>query len=243
MEIKKEDVQIMYEDNHLLVVVKPQNVPSQEDASKDADMLTLMKEYLKEKYSKEGEAYLGLVHRLDRPTGGVMVFAKTSKAAARLSASIRDGEFEKTYLVVVEGVPKEKNARLVHYLVKNEEKNIARVVPESTVGAKRAELSYKLLETVKEPQPLSLLKVNLSTGRGHQIRVQTAAIGTPVCGDRRYGPQKAAVAGGLALWASVLKFPHPVLEKTMVFLSYPPEENFPWSKFDISKYLGIQKTL
>ncbi|MDR3263976.1 MAG: RluA family pseudouridine synthase [Clostridiales bacterium] len=240
MNIKKEDIQIMFEDNHLLVAVKPQNVPSQEDETKDPDMLTLLKEYLKEKYLKEGNAFLGLVHRLDRPTGGVMVFAKTSKAAARLSESIKDGDFEKTYFAVVDGVPREKNARLTHYLLKNEEQNVVRIVPQATAGAKKAELNYKVLETLHE-RTLSLLNINLLTGRGHQARVQTSAIGTPIYGDHRYG--KARPGSNLALWAAVLKFPHPVTGKTMVFIAYPPENEVPWNKFDISKYLNINKEI
>ncbi|MDR1906197.1 MAG: RluA family pseudouridine synthase [Clostridiales bacterium] len=240
MAINKEDIRIVFEDNHLLVAVKPQNVPSQEDESKDPDMLTLLKEYLKEKYLKEGNVFLGLVHRLDRPTGGVMVFAKTSKAAARLSESIREGEFEKTYLAVVDGVPKEKSAKLTHFLQKNEEQNVVRTVPESTVGAKKAELIYKLLETSQD-KSLSLLSINLLTGRGHQARVQTATIGTPIFGDHRYG--KARPGHNLALWAAVLKFSHPVTKKNMVFIVYPPEESVPWRLFDLSRYLGINKDI
>ncbi|MDR3292915.1 MAG: RNA pseudouridine synthase, partial [Clostridiales bacterium] len=166
MIIKKEDIQIMYEDNHVLVVVKPQGVPSQEDESKDPDMVNLLKEYLVEKYEKPGGAYLGLVHRLDRPTGGVMVFAKTSKAAARLQESMKEGEFEKTYFAVTEGVPREKSDRLVHYLLKNEEQNLIRVVPLTTTGAKKAELTYKTLATTGD-KTLALLSINLHTGRGH----------------------------------------------------------------------------
>jgi 23S rRNA pseudouridine1911/1915/1917 synthase len=230
----------MYEDNHLLVAVKPQNVPSQEDESKDPDMLTLLKEYIKEKYAKEGNVFLGLVHRLDRPTGGVMVFARTSKAAARLSESIREGEFEKTYLAVLDGVPKEKTAKLTHYLVKNQEQNMVRIAPLSTVGAKKAELIYKILEVAKD-KSASLVSINLLTGRGHQARVQTAAIGAPIFGDHRYG--KGAPGVNLALWAAVLKFPHPVTGKTMVFIAYPPEDEIPWSGFDAGKYLGINKNL
>ncbi|MDR2091049.1 MAG: RluA family pseudouridine synthase [Clostridiales bacterium] len=238
--IKKEDIQIMFEDNHLLVAVKPQNVPSQEDATKDPDMLNLLKEYLKEKYSKEGNAYLGLVHRLDRPTGGVMVFAKTSKAAARLSESMKEGDFEKTYFAVVDGIPKEKNGRLTHYLLKNEESNTVKIVPQSTDGAKKAELIYKVLEPSKD-KSLSLLSINLLTGRGHQARVQTKAMGTPIFADHRYGNAKPGM--NLALWAAVLKFPHPISGKTMVFLAYPPENDAPWNNFDLSKFLTINREL
>ena len=141
-------VKIIYEDNHILVAVKPQNMPSQEDESKDPDILSILKNYLKETYDKPGDAYLGLVHRLDRVTGGVMVFAKTSKAAARLSEAIREGEFEKTYLAVVYDTPKEKQAVLVNHLKKDPKSNTVRVVPEVTEGAKYAELTYKVFESI-----------------------------------------------------------------------------------------------
>ena len=155
-----EDINIVYEDNHLLAAVKPAGVPAQADESGDTDMLTLLKEYLKVKYAKPGEAYLGLVHRLDRPTGGVMVFAKTSKAAARLTQSMKDGEFEKTYLCVTCGVPKDKSGELVHYLKKNERTNTVAIVPMLTQGAKRAELHYDVLQ---DKQGFALVKVRLGT--------------------------------------------------------------------------------
>ena len=180
-------VKIIYEDNHILVAVKPQNMPSQEDESKDPDILSILKNYLKETYDKPGDAYLGLVHRLDRVTGGVMVFAKTSKAAARLSEAIREGEFEKTYLAVVYDTPKEKQAVLVNHLKKDPKSNTVRVVPEVTEGAKYAELTYKVFESIGK---LSLVGVKLATGRSHQIRVQMAAIGHPVLGDDKYGDRE-----------------------------------------------------
>ena len=226
---------IMHEDNHIIVVVKPQNVPSQEDSTGDKDMLSAVKEYLKTKYEKPGNAFCGLVHRLDRPTGGVMVFAKTSKAAARLADSIKSDEFDKTYLAVTEGVPKEKTGRLIHYLMKNEEKNTVYTVPQSTVGAKYAELTYKLRFTNEKH---ALLEVKLATGRSHQIRVQLASIGIPICGDYRYG--RVAKASELALWAAELKFPHPVTDKTMVFRAYPPDIG-PWNEFDINQIMNIAR--
>ncbi|MDR2047560.1 MAG: RluA family pseudouridine synthase [Clostridiales bacterium] len=238
--IKKEDIRIMFEDNHILVAVKPQNVPSQEDATKAPDTLTLLKEYLKEKYFKTGNVFLGLVHRLDRPTGGVMVFAKTSKAAARLSESIRGGEFDKTYFAVTDGVPKEKRGRLTHYLLKNEETNTVKIVPAGTDGAKKAELTYRLLDATAD-KTLSLIGINLLTGRGHQARVQIASLGTPIFADHRYGKPRPGLS--LALWAAVLKFPHPVSGKMMVFMAYPPEPEPPWNRFDLSKFLTINKDI
>jgi len=229
------NIKIVYEDNHILVVVKPQNIPSQEDETKDPDMLTLLKEYIKEKYNKEGEVFLGLVHRLDRPTGGVMVFAKTSKAAERLFMSMREGDFEKKYMAVVNGTPKEKQDRLTHYLIKNEHRNIVQVAPMTSEGAKLAELDYKVLN---EKQGLSLVMIRLLTGRSHQARVQMATVGTPIVGDVKYG-KGDKVRSNLALWAVELKFTHPTLKEKMTFRVYPPEEEYPWSLFDMDIFLKI----
>ena len=222
---------IVYEDNHLLVVIKPQNVPSQKDSSNDLDLLTECKQYLKEKYNKPGEAYCGLVHRLDRPTGGLMVFAKTSKCAERLSKQIKDGDMKKTYLAVVVGHPKYATYHLVNYLKKDEQTNVVRVVPELETGAKRAEMVYKVLDSNEK---LSLVECNLMTGRSHQIRVQMATIGCPVFGDVKY---KGDIVSGwnLALWSFKLSFEHPVTKKTMNFVCYPPKDDMPWKYFNFSR--------
>lgn len=230
------DLKILYEDNHILVTVKPYGVPVQADASGDPDMLTLLKDYLVEKYNKPGGAYLGLVHRLDRPTGGVMVFAKTSKAAARLSEAIRNGEVEKRYLTVVEGAPRFKSDKLRCWLKKFPDQNMVKMVPELTEGAKYAELDYKQLAHDKT-RNISLLSVNLITGRGHQIRVQMAANGTPILGDARYGHGERLKLP-LCLWAAELRFVHPVGGNTMDFRVYPPD-TVPWNLFDIEQYLGV----
>ncbi len=217
---------IIHEDNHVLVVIKPQNVPSQEDESKDADMLNMVKGYLKEKYDKPGNVYAGLVHRLDRPTGGVMVFAKTSKAAARLSEQIKNGEFKKTYLAVVNGAPKENSGQLVNYLAKNEKLNKVQIVPQLIEGAKLAKLEYSLVEKIEN---LSLLKVNLFTGRSHQIRVQLKNAGIPVYGDAKYGMGEKA---RMALWAYELKFFHPTTRVAMTYRVAPPIDKAPWNSFN-----------
>lgn len=175
------DLKIVYEDNHILVVVKPYDVPVQADESGDPDMLTMLKQYLVEKYNKPGEAYLGLVHRLDRPTGGVMVFAKTSKAASRLCEAIRDGSVEKRYLAIVDGAPRYSADKLTCYLKKFPDTNTVKVVPALSEGAKYAELDYKVLAKKTD---VSLVMVNLVTGRGHQIRVQLANMGNPIVGDK-----------------------------------------------------------
>ena len=232
------DFDILHEDNHILVAVKPQNLPTQADASGDADFLSLLKDYLKQKYDKPGNVFLGLVHRLDRPTGGVMVFAKTSKAAERLCQAIREGDFEKEYLAVTVGCPKEPKAQLTHYLKKNPLTNVVSVVPSATEGAKRADLVYEVLETKGR---VSLLKVRLLSGRSHQIRVQMAHIGCPVFGDVKY---KGDIARGypLALWAEKLAFTHPVTKERMVFLAYPPEEKDPWKRFELSNHILIRRS-
>ena len=222
---------VIYEDNHVIVVIKPQNIPTQEDESKDKDLLTMVKEYIKEKDNKPGNVFVGLVHRLDRPTGGVMVFAKTSKAASRLSAQIAENELKKRYLAVVLGKPREKRLKLVNYLQKNARTNTVQVVPELTTGAKRAELEYEVLESKEK---VSLVDVKLYTGRSHQIRVQMKHIGCPVYGDVKYGGDKLAKGHNLALWAYELKFVHPTTKENMTFKVYPPEDIVPWNVFDLN---------
>jgi len=171
-----QNLKIIYEDNHIIVVKKIPNIPSQEDKTGDTSMLTLIKEYLKEKYQKPGNVYLGLVHRLDRPTGGVMVFARTSKAAARLSEQVRNKVFKKTYLTIVDGKLVPTSGTLEDYLVKNERTNLSKVTKPETKNAKLAKLDY---ETIKydEELNLSVLKIKLHTGRHHQIRVQLSSRG------------------------------------------------------------------
>ncbi len=236
-ELTYENIEIVYEDNHIIVVSKPQNIPCCPDSTGDMDMLTLVKTYIKTKYNKPGDAYVGLVHRLDRPTGGVMVFAKTSKSASRLSAMIKNGELEKRYLTIVLGKPREKQMDgLTNYLMKDPVKNMVLVVPMATEGAKKAVLDYRMIETNEK---LSLLNVNLHTGRSHQIRVQLANMANPLFGDQKYGEGKTPVGFNLALWATELKFLHPVTKEKMVFRVYPPVDETPWKYFDINRYLAI----
>lgn len=229
-----EDIAVLYEDNHLLVVLKPFNLASQGDATGDIDLLTLLKGYVKEKYNKEGEAYVGLVHRLDRVTAGVMVFAKTSKAAARLSQSFATHETDKRYLAILNGELRQPQGQIVSYLKKNPLTNTVFVATESTTGAKKAVLDYKELD---KKQELSLVEISLETGRSHQIRVQFASCGNPVYGDMRYGGNKNSPKGcNLALFAYRLIFNHPVSNKRMVFVAYPPE-SAPWNLFEINNYI------
>ena len=205
------DKNILYEDNHIIVVIKECNIPVQEDSSKDKDILTIIKSYLKEKYKKRGNVYLGLVHRLDRPVGGVMVFAKTSKAAARLSKQIREGNIEKRYITLVHNHTKEHD-RLVDKLIKDEETHTSRV----SDSGKESILEYNLIEY---RDSMSLLDINLLTGRHHQIRVQLSHHGYPIYGDQRYGIDKSGIQ--IHLWCYKLKFIHPVKNEIMEFTSYP----------------------
>ena len=200
---------VLYEDNHVIVVVKPFNVLSQSDNTKDLDMLTIVKEYIKEKYNKPGNVYLGLVHRLDRPTMGVMVFAKTSKAASRLSEQIRNNAFEKKYVAIVNGVLPKKEDTLVDYLEKLDNGNS--VVSDK---GKFSELSYKVLKEDKINN-LSLVDISLKTGRHHQIRVQFASRGHSLLGDSRYSENKEK--NQLCLVAYSLKFNHPTTKEKLEF--------------------------
>ncbi len=228
--METDELIILYEDNHIIVVLKPQNVACCPDESGDDNLLDCVKRYIKTAYNKPGNAFVGLVHRLDRPTGGVMVFAKTSKAAARLSAQMRDKDFEKRYLAVLCGSPSKKKGTLENYLRKNSVNNTVYVCTQTEEGAKFAALEYEIRG---ERENLSLADINLLTGRTHQIRVQTAAINAPVYGDMRYGGEKA-VKGKLALWAYSLKFTHPVTGDRLRFMAEPPLDAMPWKLFDIN---------
>lgn len=222
-------VELVYEDNHILVVLKPQNIASCPDESGDENVLDILKEYVRKKYDKKGNVYIGLVHRLDRPTGGLMVYAKTSKAAGRLSEQMKTGKFEKRYLTVLVGAPSPEKGRLENWLKKNTVNNMVYLSTQGTDGAKQALLEYEVLQ---KEGGLALTEIKLHTGRSHQIRVQTAGISHPVYGDMRYGGERAQ-KGKLALWAYSLAFTHPVTQERMRFLSEPPAGE-PWSRFDLT---------
>ncbi len=209
---------ILYEDNHVIVVVKPVNIPSQSDKTGDEDMLTIIKKYIKEKYNKPGEVYLGLVHRLDRPTGGIMVFAKTSKAASRLSEQVRENKMHKKYICIVDGKMENNHGTMRDYLLKNEKTNTSKVVKEQVKNSKEAVLDYEVIKYNKEIN-MSLVKVDLHTGRHHQIRVQFASRGHSLSGDQKYGIR--GKGKGLALWAYSLSFIHPTTKEVMQFEEYP----------------------
>ncbi len=207
---------VIYEDNHLLVVIKPYGVPSQADESGDEDMLSRCKAYIGQTYNKPGNVYLGLVHRLDRPTSGVMVFARTSKAAARLSKQIQSGTFGKTYLAVLTSPPPQSEGTLWHYLTKDIQTHIAHVSDKPSPEAKKAGLEYTLLDN---RDGLCLVRIKLLTGRFHQIRAQLASVGASVYGDMKYGARD--IKAPLALFASEVCLNHPTTNERLCFSATP----------------------
>lgn len=208
-------INVIYEDNHLLVVEKPVNIPMQEDSSKDLDLLRMVKAYLVKKYNKPGDAYVGLVHRLDRPVGGICVFAKTSKAAGRLSEAIAKRDFEKEYYAVVDDNHLDDNGTFEDYLLKDSRTNTTRV----DKNGKYAKLDYEVLSRKNN---LALVHVILHTGRSHQIRVQFSSRNHALYGDQRYN-KKAKVGEQIALWSYRLAFTHPVTKERMDFILKPKD--------------------
>lgn len=215
-------INIIYEDNHLLVVEKPINVPVQEDNSKDLDFLNILKKYIKKRDNKSGNVYLGLVHRLDRPVGGIMVFAKTSKCASRLSRQVQEHTFKKVYYaVLMNKIIKEKDT-LIDYLLKDEKNNIVKIDKKG----KQAILEYELIEYANN---MSLVKINLKTGRSHQIRVQFSSRGYPLYGDHKYN-QQANKYSAIALYAQSISFYHPTTKEYLTFEIKIPNK-YPWTIF------------
>lgn len=212
------ELKVIYEDNHIIVVEKIPNIPSQSDKTGDVDMLTIVKDYIKNKYNKPGNVYLGLVHRLDRPVGGIMIFAKTSKAASRLSEQVRNKTFKKRYLAVVDGKLTYKKGILEDYLYKDQRNNISSVVKKDKKNAKLAKLDYEVI-TYNEVKNLSLVKINLHTGRHHQIRVQLSNFGHSIFGDQKYGCRGQGKQ--IALWAYELTIEHPISKENMTFKDLP----------------------
>lgn len=220
---------IFYEDNHIIVVEKPVNIPSQEDNTGDMDMLTLIKKDLKERYAKPGNVFLGLVHRIDRPVGGVMVFAKTSKAASRLSEQIRTRKITKKYIAVTDKIMETVNGEwveLISYIEKDTSLNKVKIQYEPFGDAKYAKLFYSPIQKQKDR---TLIEIILETGRPHQIRAQLAQCGFPIYGDAKYG--NGIPGQQIALWANELCFFHPVTKEKLIFTSFPDKNCEPWKKF------------
>ena len=219
--MSKEDLEILYEDNHVIVVYKPANILSQGDATGDKDLLTIIKEYIKEKYHKPGNVYVGLVHRLDRPVEGIMVFAKSSKAASRLSKQIKENVFNKHYLAIINGTLNEKKGEFVDYLYKQENGNT--IVTKDKEKGKLSKLEYEVL---KEKDNMSLVRIKLITGRHHQIRVQFASRNHPLVGDGRYGTYDG---NQICLCSYQLSFEHPTTKEVMNFERFPNKNNI-WTQ-------------
>ena len=226
MEDGNQMINVIYEDNHIIVVEKPVNIPVQADDSKDLDFLSMIKKYIKDKYNKPGNVYVGLVHRLDRPVGGVMVFAKTSKAASRLSEQVRLNKIKKVYHAVIEGKPL-KEGHLEDYLLKDSKTNTTKV----NKSGKLSILDYKLISTVEN---LSLVKVFLKTGRSHQIRVQFSSRNLPLYGDQRYN-KNAKVGQQIALYATSLSFEHPTTKENLTFELELPNK-YPWNIHNVNNF-------
>jgi 23S rRNA pseudouridine1911/1915/1917 synthase len=219
---KMNKLEVLYEDNHIIVVVKPFNIPTQEDSSKDTDMLTIIKDYIKEKYNKPGNVYLGLVHRLDRPVGGIMVFAKTSKAAARLTKSFSEHKVTKKYLAIIHG-RMEKSGRLVDKIERKSNGNS--IVSDN---GKEAILNYEEIDYDKKDD-CSLISSDLETGRHHQIRVQFASRGHYLLGDQRYGVEDREQ---ICLFCYYLAFEHPVTKEVLEFKKIPENKGY-WTRFTV----------
>ncbi len=210
------DLKILYEDNSVIVVVKPKGILSQSDITNEKDMLTILKEYIKEKYQKPGNVYLGLVHRLDKPVGGVMVFARNSKSASRLSEQIRKGQMQKYYYAVIHGIIQKKEGILIDKIEKIDNKRVLL----NTKNGKEAKLEYKVLN---EKDNLSLIDIHLLTGRYHQIRLQFSSRGYPLYGDELYGSK---VKDNIALFAYKLSFYHPITHELLTFEIEPDDYIF-----------------
>ncbi len=221
--------EILFEDNHLLIVNKRPGDIVQGDKTGDLPLTDILKLYIKNKYNKPGDVFLGLVHRLDRPVSGAVIFARTSKSLTRLTMMVKDREITKTYWAIVEKVPDPVDGTLISFLKKNESQNKSFSVKEGTSGSKRAELNYKLLASGKT---YHLIEVNLITGRHHQIRAQLSGIGCPIKGDLKYGARRSNSDGSISLHARYLEFVHPV-SKEYVKISAPTPDSPEWSYFDL----------
>ena len=224
MEDGKAMIDIIYEDNHVLVVEKPVNILVQADDTHDKDLLSILKEDIKKRYQKPGNVYLGLVHRLDRPVGGIMVFAKTSKAASRLSEQVRNHQIQKKYYAIVEGNLDKKQGTLRDYLKKNEKLNKVFI----DRSGKESILNYLVVDSKEN---YSLVDIDLKTGRSHQIRVQFSSRNHPLYGDQKYN-KNSKIGEQIALYAYELSFYHPITKDKMTF-NKKPSRTFPWSLFQI----------
>jgi 23S rRNA pseudouridine1911/1915/1917 synthase len=220
-------MEIIYEDNHLIAVNKNCHEIVQGDKTGDKALSETLREYLKEKYNKEGNVFLGVAHRIDRPVSGIVIFAKTGKALERLNNMFRNGEIKKIYWTIVEKRPAENEGELIHWLVKNEKQNKSYAYDKEKPNSKKAILHYKL---TGHSEKYFLLEIDLRTGRHHQIRCQLAKIGCPVKGDLKYGAKRSNNDGGISLHAGSVSFIHPVSKKAVNIVAPVPEDNL-WQAF------------
>src|SRR3954465_6687218 len=220
-------LQVLYEDNHIIAVNKRPSDIVQGDKTGDTPLSEFVKQYIKEKYNKPGEVFVGTVHRIDRPVSGIVLFAKTSKALARLNQMFQTKEIQKTYWAVVKNKPPHKSGKLIHYLKKNEAKNMSKAYQKETDGALRCELDY---EIIAQSDTYSLLEVRPLTGRHHQIRVQLSVMGSPIKGDLKYGFDRSNKDASIHLHARKVEFIHPVKKEPVVIVAPPPNEQL-WNVF------------
>ncbi|MFY9243445.1 MAG: RluA family pseudouridine synthase [Polaribacter sp.] len=221
MHSNKENLQVLFEDNHIIIVNKRSGDISQGDKTGDKPLSDVVKNYIKEKYNKPGDVFLGVVHRLDRPTSGVIIFARTSKSLERLNKMLRDKKINKTYWAVVKDYPKKEKDTLINFLKKNPKNNKSSVFEKETEGSKKAVLHYQL---IKKLDNYSLLEIDLETGRHHQIRAQLAAIGFPIKGDLKYGFNRSNKDGSIHLHARKIEFIHPVSKENISVTAPVPDE-------------------
>ncbi|MDD4777934.1 MAG: RluA family pseudouridine synthase [Fermentimonas sp.] len=221
---------VLYEDNHIIIINKAAGEIVQGDKTGDRPLSDIVKEYLKEKYNKPGNVFCGVTHRLDRPTSGVVVFAKTSKALSRLNEMFRNDSVDKIYWAIVKNRPPKTEDKLIHYLIKNEKNNKSTAYDTAKPNTKKAVMHYRLIST---SQNYSLLEVNLETGRHHQIRCQLAKIGCPVKGDLKYGADRSNPDGSISLHARSISFIHPVSKAKIEITAPVPEDNL-WKTFEES---------
>ena len=217
----KDNLEVLFEDNHLVIVNKKSGDIVQGDKTGDKPLSDVVKEYIKEKYNKPGEVFLGVVHRLDRPTSGIIIFARTSKALERLNKMLRDRVISKTYWAVIKNNPKKPTNTLIHFLKKNPKNNKSTVFKKEAQGSKKAILHYT---TLKNLENYSLLEIDLETGRHHQIRAQLSFIGSPIKGDLKYGASRSNKDGSIHLHARKINFTHPVSKKTITVIAPTPSE-------------------
>lgn len=220
-------LQVLYEDNHIIAVNKRPSDIVQGDKTGDVPLSEFVKQYVKEKYGKPGEVFIGTVHRIDRPVSGIVLFARTSKALARLNQMFQTKEIQKTYWAVVKNKPAKENGKLIHYLKKNEAKNMSKAFDKEQSGALRSELDYKL---ICSSDNYHLLEITPHTGRHHQIRVQLASMGCPIKGDLKYGFNRSNKDASIHLHARKIEFIHPVKKESVVIIAAPPDEVL-WNEF------------